>query len=101
MRDAAPLIAEAHDRVRELYGAAIGRDKHELITPALVVDRDVLVANLVFMQSQLPTLHARLRRHVKNHKSPHIARLPLEHGAFGICAATIWEAIVAVRSGAH
>ena len=100
MRDAAPLITEAHDRVRELYGSAIGRGKHELITPALVVDRDVLLANLAYMQSQLPALHARLRGHVKNHKSPHIARLQLEHGAFGICAATIWEAIVAVRAGA-
>jgi D-serine deaminase-like pyridoxal phosphate-dependent protein len=37
---------------------------------------------------------------VKNHKSPHVARLQLEHGAFGICAATIWEAIVMVRAGA-
>jgi D-serine deaminase-like pyridoxal phosphate-dependent protein len=52
------------------------------------------------MQSRLPELHARLRGHVKNHKSPHIARMQLEHGAFGICAATIWEAIVMVRAGA-
>src|SRR5207249_3289610 len=49
---------------------------------------------------RLPELHARLRGHVKNHKSPHIARLQLEHGAFGICAATVWEAIVMVRAGA-
>jgi D-serine deaminase-like pyridoxal phosphate-dependent protein len=100
VRDPAPLITEAHDRVRELYGSAIGRGKHEIITPALVVDQDVLRTNLEYMQSRLPELHARLRGHVKNHKSPHIARMQLEHGAFGICAATIWEAIVMVRAGA-
>ena len=100
MRDPAPFITEAHDHVRALYGSAIGRDRHDVVTPALVVDRAVLRANLEYMQSRLPDLHARLRGHVKNHKSPHIARMQLEHGAFGICAATIWEAIVMVRAGA-
>lgn len=100
MRDPAPVITQAHDRVLELYGSAIGRARHEVVTPALVIDRSVLLANLAYMESRLPELHARLRGHVKNHKSPHIARLQLQHGAFGICAATIWEAIVMVRAGA-
>ena len=100
MRDPAPLITEAHDHVRDLYGSAIGKNAHDVVTPALVVDRNVLQANLGFMQAQLPGLHARLRGHVKNHKSPHIARLQLEHGAFGLCTATIWEAIVMARAGA-
>ncbi|MEA2550165.1 MAG: D-threonine aldolase, partial [Chloroflexota bacterium] len=100
MRDPAPMITEAHDRVRELYGSAIGRDRHDVVTPALVIDRGILVENLSYMESRLPELHARLRGHVKNHKSPHVARLQLEHGAFGICAATVWEAIVMVRAGA-
>ncbi len=100
MRDPAPLITEAHDRVRDLYGSAIGKHRHDVVTPALVIDLAVLRANLGFMQSQLPGLHARLRGHVKNHKSPHVARLQLEHGAFGLCTATIWEAIVMARAGA-
>jgi D-serine deaminase-like pyridoxal phosphate-dependent protein len=100
VRDPAPIITEAHDRVRDLYGSTIGRSKYEVVTPALVIDRDVLLENLAFMESRLPSLRARLRGHVKNHKSPHIARLQLDHGAFGICAATIWEAIVMVRAGA-
>jgi D-serine deaminase-like pyridoxal phosphate-dependent protein len=100
MRDPAPLIIDAHDRVRSLYGSAIGKSKYDVVTPALVVDRDVVEANLSFMQARLPALHARLRGHVKNHKSPHIARLQLQHGAFGICAATVWEAVVMVRAGA-
>jgi D-serine deaminase-like pyridoxal phosphate-dependent protein len=94
------MITEAHDRVRALYGSAIGRDRHDVVTPALVIDRGILVENLSYMESRLPELHARLRGHVKNHKSPHVARLQLEHGAFGICAATVWEAIVMVRAGA-
>jgi D-serine deaminase-like pyridoxal phosphate-dependent protein len=100
MRDAAASIGEAHERVRELYGAALGGSKYDVVTPALVIDRAVLLANLRYMQSRLPGLHARLRGHVKNHKSPHIARLQLENGAFGICAATVWEAVVMVRAGA-
>ena len=100
MRDPAPMITEAHDHVRALYGSAIGKSKYDVVTPALVIDKRVLLANLEYMESRLPELHARLRGHVKNHKSPHIARLQLEHGAFGICAATIWEAIVMVRAGA-
>ena len=100
MRDPAPLITQAHERVRAHYGEAIGRSRHELVTPALVIDREILVANLAYLESRLPELHARLRGHVKNHKSPHVARLQLEHGAFGLCAATVWEAIVMVRAGA-
>ena len=42
MRDPAPLITEAHDRVRDLYGSAIGKHRHDVVTPALVIDRDVL-----------------------------------------------------------
>jgi D-serine deaminase-like pyridoxal phosphate-dependent protein len=100
MRDPAPIIAHAHERVLDYYGSAIGRSKYELITPALVIDRDILVANLAYMESRLPELHARLRGHVKNHKSPHVARLQMEHGSFGLTAATIWEAIVMVWAGA-
>jgi D-serine deaminase-like pyridoxal phosphate-dependent protein len=100
MREPAPLITEAHEHVRDMYGSAIGASKYDVVTPALVVDRDILRSNLEYMQSRLPGLHARLRGHVKNHKSPHIARMQLEYGAFGLCAATVWEAIVMVRAGA-
>ena len=94
------VITEAHDRVREMYGSAIGKSKYDILTPALVVDRHILLENLRTMQSRLPELHAGLRGHVKNHKSPHIARLQLEYGSSGLCAATVWEAIVMVWAGA-
>ncbi len=100
MRPPSHLITDAHDQVRALYGSAIGRSKYEVTTPALIVEPAIVRRNLGVMQARLPGLHARLRGHVKNHKSPHIARMQLEHGAFGLCAATVWEAIVMVRAGA-
>ena len=100
MRDPSALITEAHARVREAYGAAVGRQDVQAVTPALIVDRSVVAANLSALETRLPTLHARVRGHVKNHKSPHIARMQLEHGAFGLCTATVWEAIVMARAGA-
>lgn len=100
MRDPSPLITEAHARVRDLYGSAIGRADTDAVTPALVVDRSIVTSNLSTLEARLPGLHARVRGHVKNHKSPHIARMQLAHGAFGLCTATVWEAIVMARAGA-
>jgi D-serine deaminase-like pyridoxal phosphate-dependent protein len=101
MRAPTSLITDAHARVRDLYGSSIGRHRHELVTPALALDRDVLLGNLRYMQGRLPELSARVRAHVKTHKSPHVMRLQLEHGAFAVCTATIWEAIVMAQAGAE
>ena len=99
MRDPAPYVTDAQASVRERYGAAIGSARHDLITPALVLDLDILRDNLKFMESRLPEMPVRVRGHVKNHKSPQIARMQIEHGAFGVVAATIWEAIVMAWTG--
>jgi len=88
-----------HAGVREIYGAAIGRPRRDLVTPALIMDLDVVRANLQFMMQRLSTLKARLRPHVKCQKSPELARMQVEAGAIGVCTATIWEAIVMSRSG--
>jgi D-serine deaminase-like pyridoxal phosphate-dependent protein len=42
---------------------------------------------------------AKIRPHIKVHKSPELARMQVDAGAIGISTATIWEAIVMVRSG--
>lgn len=99
MRDPAALIVDAHDRVRELYRPALGRPREELTTPALLLDMEVLRANLTVMQDGMRDVPASLRSHVKVHKSPHIARLQVEHGATGVGCATVWEAIVMARAG--
>jgi D-serine deaminase-like pyridoxal phosphate-dependent protein len=99
MRDPAPLVSEAHDRVRELYSRDIGRARDDLATPALLLDLDTLRANLAVMETGMQGVATTLRAHVKVHKSPHIARLQVEHGAIGVGCATVWEAIVMARAG--
>jgi D-serine deaminase-like pyridoxal phosphate-dependent protein len=99
MRDPAPLITEAHERVRSLYAPEIGRPRDELTTPALLLDLAMLRANLERMEAGMRGTPTALRAHVKVHKSPHIARLEVEHGAIGIGCATVWEAIVMARAG--
>ena len=99
MRDPAPLITEAHDRVRAQYAPALGRARDELTTPALLLDLPILRANLELMAAGLRDVPTALRAHVKVHKSPHIARMQMEHGASSVGCATVWEAIVMARAG--
>jgi D-serine deaminase-like pyridoxal phosphate-dependent protein len=61
----------------------------ELWTPALVVDADVLQANLATMTSALPG--SRLRPHVKAHKCSALARRQHELGHPGLTCATVRE----------
>ena len=75
----------------------LGRD--ELVTPALILDLEVLQKNLALMARLMSKKKAKLRAHIKVHKSPHIARMQIEEGAIGVGTATIWEAIVMARAG--
>ncbi len=92
-------IQETRDRVRHAYGSAIGRHRHELITPALILDLPAARRNIEKMANRLKTMPAKLRPHIKVHKSPELARMQVDAGAIGISTATVWEAIVMVRSG--
>lgn len=100
MRDPAPLVTEAHARVRDRYGTTIGLPDTAAVTPALVLDRSIVTTNLSALEARLPGLHAGVRGHVKTHRSPHVARMQLDQGALGLCTATVWEAIVMARAGA-
>ena len=53
----------------------------ELVTPALVVQRDALEANLATMAAALP--NQRLRPHVKAHKCTALATRQAAHGHSG------------------
>ena len=92
-------IQETRDRVGHAYGSAIGRHRHELITPALILDLPAARRNIEKMANRLKTMPAKLRPHIKVHKSPELARMQVDAGAIGISTATVWEAIVMVRSG--
>ena len=93
------MIEEAHARVRELYGSTIGGGREAPVTPALILDLDLVRSNTKRIHDRLATLPAKLRPHVKTHKSPHLARMQMEGGAIGVCTATVWEAAVMAEAG--
>jgi D-serine deaminase-like pyridoxal phosphate-dependent protein len=64
----------------------------EVVTPALVVDRNRLLTNIEAMAARARSLGVALRPHAKTHKSPAIAALQREHGSIGLTVATITEA---------
>jgi D-serine deaminase-like pyridoxal phosphate-dependent protein len=93
------MIAEAHEKARKLYSSSLGRKRSELVTPSLILDLEFLRENLALMNKLMKYKPAKLRAHMKVHKSPHIARMEIEAGAIGIGTATIWEALVMARAG--
>ena len=93
------IIEQAYERTRAIYGAAIGRKRSELVTPALILDLSIVRSNLALMAEKMKKMPAKLRPHIKVHKSPHLARMQMDAGAFGIGTATLWEAIVIARAG--
>jgi D-serine deaminase-like pyridoxal phosphate-dependent protein len=64
----------------------------DIQTPCLMVDRDVLEANLVAMADRARDLGFPLRPHAKTHKCFEIARRQLALGATGLTVATVGEA---------
>jgi D-serine deaminase-like pyridoxal phosphate-dependent protein len=96
---AAAAIQEARDRVKLAYRSAIGRHRRDVITPALMLDLPAARRNIAKMADRLKTMPGKLRPHIKVHKSPELARMQIDAGAIGISTATVWEAIVMVRSG--
>jgi len=47
----------------------------ELDTPSLMIDREIMLENLRFMQDWADNRKVALRPHTKTHKMPYIARL--------------------------
>jgi 3-hydroxy-D-aspartate aldolase len=68
-------------------------------TPALVVDRAALDANLTAMQALCDAATVRLRPHGKMHKCSMLGRLQGDRGAVGLCAQTVGEAEAFVDGG--
>src|SRR5262245_33751447 len=64
----------------------------DLLTPCLVVDRDMLDSNLVAMAHRARDLGVALRPHAKTHKCLQIARRQMALGAVGLTVATVGEA---------
>ncbi len=94
-----PEFRDLYERLRREYGAAIGRHRSELVTPALVLDLPAARRNIAVMAARLRTMPAAIRPHIKVHKSPELARLQVEAGAIGLSVATVWEAVTLARFG--
>jgi len=70
-----------------------------LATPALVVERDVLMRNIRAMALHCARAGIALRPHAKTHKCATLARLQIEAGAVGICCAKLGEAEALAAEG--
>ena len=78
---------------------AIGQPIDALDTPALVLDLDIVEANIARTVEIAQTAGARLRPHIKTHRMLAVARLQIDAGAQGICCAKTGEAEVFADGG--
>ena len=77
----------------------IGAFDQRLDTPAILVDLDIVEANIERMAAFARRTGLALRPHIKTHKSVAMARRQIEAGATGICCATATEAEVMLSGG--
>src|SRR5437870_3189101 len=73
--------------------------KHDIDTPALILDLDIVEENIAAMAAFFKDRPQKLRPHFKTPKTPEIARRQMEAGAIGITAAKLGEAEVLARAG--
>jgi D-serine deaminase-like pyridoxal phosphate-dependent protein len=87
----------AQELNRDLIGEPGGAGR--LQTPALVIDLDIMEANIGRMAEHARKSGIALRPHAKTHKCAEIARLQIAAGAFGICVAKLGEAEALADAG--
>ena len=78
---------------------SIGKSKWDLDTPALIVDLDKMEQNIKTVHTRLQGTGVGVRPHVKTHKCPAIAKMQIDAGALGVCAAKLGEAEVMLENG--
>ena len=91
------MVALAHS-TRD-PATAIGQLVDVLDTPALVLDLEVVEANIARTVEIAQAAGARLRPHIKTHRMLAVARLQITAGAQGICCAKTGEAEVFADGG--
>ena len=77
----------------------IGQSKFVLDTPALLVDLDVMEANIARIVATCRAHGVAWRPHTKAHKTPEIAHMQIAAGAIGITCAKLGEAEVMAAAG--
>ena len=70
----------------------IGLHKTQLNTPALVIDKTLLLNNICRMQTFAKAKNIKVRPHAKTHKCSKIAQLQIEAECIGICVTKVSEA---------
>lgn len=68
-------------------------------TPAVLIDLDIVEANIAAAQRRFDGLGVQFRPHIKTHKIPRLARLQLREGAHGIACQKLSEAEVFAAEG--
>lgn len=71
----------------------------ELDTPALLIDKEIMINNIKLMQEYANKNNVALRPHTKTHKMPYLAKLQEEYGCNGITVAKVGEAEVMAENG--
>jgi D-serine deaminase-like pyridoxal phosphate-dependent protein len=79
--------------------ALIGAPKTSVDTPALLVDLDVMEANMARVLATCRKNGVAWRPHCKGHKSPDIAKREVAAGAVGVTCAKLGEAEVMAAAG--
>ena len=74
-------------------------DDPRIDTPAVLVDLDIVEANIARMAGLARRERLSLRPHIKTHKSTSMAQRQLAAGAVGVCCATASEAEVMIEGG--
>src|SRR5215813_1963113 len=77
----------------------IGLPKSALDTPALLVDLDLMEANIARIATACRARGVGWRPHTKAHKTPELAKMQLAAGAIGITCAKVGEAEVMAAAG--
>jgi 3-hydroxy-D-aspartate aldolase len=73
--------------------------RHDIPTPALLLDADRFERNLSRMAARVRDAGKELRPHAKTHRCPEIARRQVVAGALGVACAKLGEAEVMARAG--
>ena len=74
-------------------------DELDIDTPSVVIDLDIVDANITKYQAYCDKLGLHLRPHVKTHKIPELAKQQLAAGATGITCQKITEAEAMISEG--
>lgn len=93
------LISEHHWHHNNGVSTNLVTTVHDLETPSVLIDLDVMQRNIARMQSFCNERGLAFRPHIKTHKIPDIARMQIEAGAVGIACQKVSEAEVFAGAG--